>query len=52
MNLPWTHSGLPTVTLPAGLNADGLPMAVQLTGRWYADEAMLAWAMDVEIALH
>jgi Asp-tRNA(Asn)/Glu-tRNA(Gln) amidotransferase A subunit family amidase len=51
MNLPWTHSGLPTVTLPAGLNADGLPMAVQLAGRWYADEAMLAWAMDVEIAL-
>ncbi|HEX6387534.1 MAG TPA: amidase, partial [Anaerolineae bacterium] len=26
MNLPWTYSGLPTLTLPAGFNAAGLPL--------------------------
>ena len=28
--VPWTTSGLPTVTLPSGLSEDGLPLAVQL----------------------
>lgn len=44
MNLPWTHAGLPTVALPAGTAGDGLPLAVQLTGRSGADEEVLAWA--------
>lgn len=48
MNLPWTHSGLPTLTLPAGFNDAGLPLGLQLTARWYADEAMLAWAAEIE----
>lgn len=48
MNLPWTHSGLPTLTLPSGFNEDGLPLGLQLVGRWYADEAMLEWAADIE----
>lgn len=47
MNLPWTHAGLPTLTLPAGVDAEGLPMGVQLTGRWYEDEALLAWAAEL-----
>jgi len=47
MNLPWTHSGLPTLTLPAGKNDEGLPLGIQLTGRWYEDEAMLSWAEEV-----
>lgn len=48
MNLPWTHSGLPTVTLPSGFNLDGLPLGLQVTGRWYGDEVMLYWAADIE----
>ncbi|KAA3656620.1 MAG: hypothetical protein DWQ04_30615 [Chloroflexi bacterium] len=47
MNLPWTHSGLPTLTLPAGKNEAGLPLGIQLTGRWYEDEAMLGWAEEI-----
>jgi len=48
MNVPWTHSGLPTLNLPSGVNAVGLPLGLQLAGRWYADEALLAWAGDIE----
>lgn len=44
MNLPWTHAGLPTVALPAGTTPDGLPLGIQLTARFGADEALLAWA--------
>jgi Asp-tRNA(Asn)/Glu-tRNA(Gln) amidotransferase A subunit family amidase len=51
MNLPWTHSGLPTLTLPAGFNAAGLPLGLQLAARWYADEAMLAWAAEIELEI-
>jgi Asp-tRNA(Asn)/Glu-tRNA(Gln) amidotransferase A subunit family amidase len=51
MNLPWTHSGLPTISLPAGRNAVGLPLGLQLAGRWYADEAVMDWAAQVESVL-
>ncbi|MFQ5399725.1 MAG: amidase [Anaerolineae bacterium] len=48
MNLPWTHSGLPTLSLPSGVNEAGLPLGLQLTGRWYGDEIVLAWAAEIE----
>ncbi len=48
MNLPWTHSGLPTLTLPAGTGANGLPLGLQLTGRWYEDEAMIGWGAETK----
>lgn len=48
MNLPWTHAGLPSVTLPSGFAANGLPLGLQLVGRWYGDEALLGWAAEVE----
>ena len=48
MNLPWTYSGLPTLTLPAGKNEVGLPLGLQLTGRWFGDEAMLSFASQIE----
>ena len=44
MNLPWTQCGLPTVTLPAGVNEAGLPLGIQLVGRWWQDEALLTQA--------
>ena len=51
MNLPWTHAGLPTMSLPAGFNNGGLPMGLQITGQWYGDEAMVAAAMQLETVL-
>ena len=48
MNLPWTHAGLPTLTLPAGKNKDGLPLGLQLTAGWYADEKLFSWAKALE----
>ena len=41
MNLPWTHSGLPTLSIPAGLNDQGMPLGVQLAGMWYQDEELI-----------
>jgi len=32
-NAPWSLTGLPTVSLPIALDADGLPLAIQLAGR-------------------
>jgi Asp-tRNA(Asn)/Glu-tRNA(Gln) amidotransferase A subunit family amidase len=48
MNLPWTHAGLPAVSLPSGAAPNGLPLGLQLVGRWQADEDLLAWATELE----
>ena len=51
MNLPWSHAGMPAVCLPAGRNAEGLPLGLQVAARWWADEELLAWARGLEEAL-
>ncbi|UCG23018.1 MAG: amidase [Chloroflexota bacterium] len=51
MNLPWTHSGLPSVNLPVGFDENGLPMGLQVAGRWYEDEALLEWSAQLEMSL-
>lgn len=48
MNLPWTQIGFPAINLPAGKDQDGLPMGFQIIGKWNKDEALLAWAEDLE----
>ena len=48
MNLPWTHAGVPAVTLPAGVAANGLPLGLQLVARFGADEGLLGWAEMLE----
>jgi Asp-tRNA(Asn)/Glu-tRNA(Gln) amidotransferase A subunit family amidase len=48
MNLPWTNAGLPTLTLPTSFNEAGLPMGLQLTGRWQADEQLFTYGKTVE----
>ena len=35
---------LPTVTVPAGLADNGLPLGLQLSAAFMADESLLAWA--------
>ncbi|MFP4643699.1 MAG: amidase [Spirochaetales bacterium] len=48
MNLPWTFTGLPAVSVPAGVGPRGLPLGVQITARSGADEALLGAAEGVE----
>ncbi len=48
MNLPWTHSGLPTVNLPSAYDSAGLPYGLQVAGRWYEDEMLLEWCAELE----
>jgi len=43
-NVPWTYSGLPTVSFPSGLASDGLPVALQLVGRPHDEPRLLAVA--------
>lgn len=47
MNLPWTHSGLPTLALPAGTAANGLPLGLQLAAAGGQDERLFAWATQL-----
>ncbi len=51
-NAPWSYTGLPTVSLPFAWGADGMPLAVQLTGdRYFEDELFaLADALEADIA--
>ena len=49
MNLPWTHAGMPVISLPFG-NADGLPLGLSLVGRFGHDETLLGQAAMVESA--
>lgn len=51
MNLPWSHAGLPTVTLPSGVDEQGLPFGLQLAGRFGADEPLLPLAGELAAAL-
>ncbi|MGQ9585820.1 MAG: amidase [Anaerolineae bacterium] len=51
MNLPWTHAGVPSLTLPAGRTANGLPLGLQVVARFMADEELLAWAEGLAGAL-
>ncbi|MCP3689564.1 MAG: Asp-tRNA(Asn)/Glu-tRNA(Gln) amidotransferase GatCAB subunit A, partial [Gammaproteobacteria bacterium] len=44
-------TGHPAITFPCGMHSEGLPMAVQLVGRHYQDEALLAIAQLAENAL-
>ena len=51
LNLPWTHAGLPTITLPAGLNGAGLPLGLQITASHGADEQLVELAGRFEPVL-
>ena len=48
MNLPWTQLGFPAVNIPTVKNPDGLPMGLQVIGKWNRDEELLAWAEEIE----
>jgi amidase len=45
-------TGLPALSMPAGLTPDGLPIAVELLGRPLADARLLSLAFDYEQSTH
>jgi aspartyl-tRNA(Asn)/glutamyl-tRNA(Gln) amidotransferase subunit A len=48
--VPWSLSGLPSITLPCGLTASGLPLGIQLVSGPFTEAALLAvaaWSEDV-----
>ncbi len=48
MNMPWTHSGLPAATVPAGTGNYDLPLGLQLVSKFHDDESLLHWAGGIE----
>jgi len=48
---PWSHAGLPVVSIPCGLASDGLPAAIQLVGRPRDEAALLQTAQWCEAHL-
>lgn len=48
---PFNLTGHPAATLPCGLTSGGLPMGLQLVGRWNEDITVLGAAAEFEAAL-
>lgn len=46
--IPFDLTGSPAIAVPWSLDADGLPLGVQLVGRRFEDELVLRLALDVE----
>ena len=49
-NVPWSFSGFPAISLPSGLDSQGLPFGIQLVGPAWSDEliaAVAVWCEDV-----
>jgi len=50
MNVPWSYTGLLTISLPVALSSEDLPMAIQLVGPASDESALFrvaAWFEDV-----
>jgi Asp-tRNA(Asn)/Glu-tRNA(Gln) amidotransferase A subunit family amidase len=52
MNLPWTHAGLPALSLPGGQAENGMPVGLQCIGRFMGDEGLLHWGEGLEADLN
>jgi Asp-tRNA(Asn)/Glu-tRNA(Gln) amidotransferase A subunit family amidase len=51
VNSPWTHAGVPALTVPAGQNAQGLPFGMQIIAPHSMDEHLLTWAEPIAAVL-
>lgn len=50
-NSPWSYTGLPVVSIPAGFDENGLPLAIQLIGCAWSEPELLSVAAWCETAL-
>jgi aspartyl-tRNA(Asn)/glutamyl-tRNA(Gln) amidotransferase subunit A len=50
-NSPWSYTGMPSVSIPAGWTDDGLPLAIQLIGRKFGEAKLISIAAWCEAAL-
>lgn len=46
-----TIAGHPSITIPCGFDANGMPFGLQITGRRYADRQVLAIAAELEAVI-
>jgi amidase len=46
--IPWNHLGNPSMSVPAGFAADGMPLAVQIIGRPGDEATLLSLAAQIE----
>lgn len=51
MNLPWSNTGLPATSLPAGQANNGLPLGLQCVGKFNQDETLLTWSESLAQSL-
>ncbi|GAB3322134.1 amidase [Haloplanus rallus] len=50
MNLPWTHAGVPALTVPCG-RVGSLPLGLQVVAPFGADEELLSWGAAIASAV-
>jgi Asp-tRNA(Asn)/Glu-tRNA(Gln) amidotransferase A subunit family amidase len=50
-NSPWSYTGLPVVSFPAGRSPEGLPLAVQFVGRHWSEGDLFRAALWCEAAI-
>jgi amidase len=46
--VPWNHLGNAAMSIPFGLGADGMPLAIQIIGRRESEPLLLSLAAQIE----
>ena len=46
--VPWNHTGNPAMSIPFGLGADGMPLAIQIIGRRESEPLLISLAAQIE----
>ena len=46
--VPWNHTGNPAMSIPFGLGADGMPLAIQIIGRPESEPLLISLAAQIE----